>query len=840
MALFRSFSTPGIYKGTTAPGVPRNLNNTDVVAPDVKLYIEGVQVPFIAISINQVYGKRPSADIQIPPESGLIDIIRGYEPKVHIFYKDDNYGGDRLLFWGNIGSSNYSRSRQGQGTSSVSFRCEHKNAVLDQVTLEFTGWATSNSVSKVDDNPHQTNKMGTFNSQFMVISALEGLTGVATGDDLISRTNPKVSDARSSKLDPSLAKHEKRFMGLPAVAVNIWNQVKINCYRNTIMNMAMETMYIPLLEESLGFFKRMSGHLYLEKKVQACKSPFCHKVSGKEISILTPPSTRLPIMSAGQQQIAVSTIVNSIAFSGELTSFESLLHAFYGSMSYEIITLASPAEINSDPEVFIEDFSVAGVEKSTIETIIKPQLPFYYSPICNVILPNMYSSISINQEENGIPSRVTATYDAQAPANGSNGNTLNYRGPASIREAVSYNAFLQSGKSIQELSLASTKSYSYFIPGRYEQGRGIKSEITGFPWWLSVFASNKAASESATGNETVPAMGTQDYNDMMVMTVEWRNRNGILLRENDGNMSAADYPKKWRLNPYDPNNSDVQPHERLFFPTVDYEYSKKIMGSRSGVVEAAFNPYIIPGYPMDVIDASPNHPSFHGLCTSVTHTITSNSIGTSIGMAVATTYAELSNYYNPPTSPFLQTALNIANADIDKAVYDKSISGDTSPFSNPKSTLLQNPKAKAAADEFYRQVLGVGAAAPDDLVYLPSGQAFPVGRKAGAFIPLVAPQGGTLPASRGQDVKDSWGRSTVDFYSTVGNLRLVSRPIESKDSISSKFDYKFIDLDKNLYNNTYMNYRNPLLAANFYLEPGASMFLDYMETEDFITAARTN
>jgi hypothetical protein len=71
MANFSNFTSDILYSGTTNKLVPKissSLNNTDVIAPDFRLYIEGVQVPFQSISINQVYNKLPTADLQIPPE----------------------------------------------------------------------------------------------------------------------------------------------------------------------------------------------------------------------------------------------------------------------------------------------------------------------------------------------------------------------------------------------------------------------------------------------------------------------------------------------------------------------------------------------------------------------------------------------------------------------------------------------------------------------------------------------------------------------------------------------------------------------------------------------------
>ena len=152
MATFTPFSSLMEYSGVTDPPVDPNQNNTDVIAPNIKLYIEGVQVPWNTISISQTYTELPTATVQIPPASGLMDIIRGYQPKVHIFFQDVNTGGDRLLFWGHIVNASYSKSRAGSGNSFISFQCAHKNALMMGFTLDFTGWADASVEVKTDPN----------------------------------------------------------------------------------------------------------------------------------------------------------------------------------------------------------------------------------------------------------------------------------------------------------------------------------------------------------------------------------------------------------------------------------------------------------------------------------------------------------------------------------------------------------------------------------------------------------------------------------------------------------------------------------------------------------------
>ena len=116
-------------------------NNTDVIHPQYFLYIEGVQVPYMSMSISQRIGSFPTAFITIPPSPGIMDIIRYYQPKVHIFYLDEIQGNiKRLLFWGNIVATNFNASVNSIG---VSFSCVHKNTLATQITVDYTGYGNS-------------------------------------------------------------------------------------------------------------------------------------------------------------------------------------------------------------------------------------------------------------------------------------------------------------------------------------------------------------------------------------------------------------------------------------------------------------------------------------------------------------------------------------------------------------------------------------------------------------------------------------------------------------------------------------------------------------------------
>lgn len=814
--------------------VDGSINNTDVIYQDVKLFIEGVQVPFEAISISQSIGALPTATIQIPPQAGMLDVARYYQPKVHIFYTDANYGGDRLLFWGHIVVANYMKSRL-QGTASISFHCEHKNALLSTVTLEFSGYASNATTILNDPNPEQaTAKVNNLNSTLAIIKAMQGLTGVqSVANDLLDPSNTNVSQADVTKLSKRFANFENRLIGMPAAIMNFWNQLKKECYSNVSLNTIMADMYIPLVEDGLGFFDRLAGHYTIETLVDGTKEDYCPggvTPSSTSNQVLVPPAYKLNSISAIKSSLAVSAISNMLGFSGELTNFLQMFTDFYTSVEYEILTLASPAEVPADPTVTvnIDDLSsYASTGRMAIETIVKPQVPFYYSPVCNVLFPKMYHTIQISQDESQIPSRLTAFSDVVPGDQGAVGSQ--YRAPNSIREAISYGASMANNaqKSNLQVNLQGTTGQSFNVPGKYEVGRGVRNKRIAMPSWLAQMLKGKIQEAGSPTIESWPDKTNPDYKALCDLHAAWIDRYGYdTTIYDDGTSEDTRNTAKDALDPYS-QKSQIHPFQRLLFATADYEYTKAVVSSRMGTIDAIFNPYIIPGYPMEILDDSPNAPCFHAMCSSVTHSFTSRSIGTTIGVIAACTYTEMVNYFMQPIHPWLQTALNIVNTspgESGKSSTDGDGYGNPPDDLNINSSILFNDLGKSTADAFYSNVLGVGSVTIDDLYDFQMGRIIPQQRSNGL---LVEGTETSKPAANGGEQND--------FLTAVGNLRLVMRPIEGRKSIESKFGITFIDLNTTNYNPTSVSYQNPNLDSDYLLEPGASIFLDYQEVADFIS-----
>lgn len=820
-------STPEFKSEDTFSGTypdPERLNTLNQMYQPVKVYIEGVEVPYTSISINQAMKQFPSCELEVPPLPGLMEITRYYQPKIHIFYTDQDRGGDRLLFWGHICASAYSKSRAGTGYASIHFRCNHRSKLINDIILYYGLIPESGT----DRKPENTSLAGDyFSSTQAAAAALQGITGPVTDvKDVLSITNKNLSSADITKLPDSVAAFEKRLIGVPGAMVNLWNQLKKSCYAQPNMHMNMLAMYIPLFEQGLSFLKRVSGHYLVENFQQNNKIQYCPDSATKASNILVPSFYSTSSQSAVQAAYAVNVATTGIGAAGDTTTFLQLCDMFYESLLYEIITLASPAEVPLDPTVQLGE---TGGEVVAVETIIKPTMPFYYAPACNVLYPRMFGAIDITQDDDAVPTRVTAHHH-QLP-NQQSGLGSFYRGPSTVREAIALGSYFNPGKDKTQkrrYDLVNSTAMDYNIPAKYEQGRGIRPMSINLPWWLVLLVKNYSANGSS--DQTFPKQKDPEYIEMLTRMKDWQQRYGI-KHTSDGQI--VNDPEKYTLDPNAPS-SGAAAYQAMLFNAVDYEFTKAIVGSRQGTISCVFNPYIIPGYPMDVLDDSPNCPSFHGLCTSVTHSITTRSISTTVGIAAAVSYSELSMYYIPPLHPRLMSQLGMYNDTGNSTSYSLDHPyGDTSYIGDVRSTLLQNPKAKAKADEFYYSVLGVGSVDPTDLYDFLVGQPRPQMRGPEDYSPQVLAMG----MESNPDVN---GGELNDWLTVPGNLRLVAREIEGKESIAAKFQYTFVDMTEENYSGNWVTFSNPQVDNSHPLEPGASMFLDYQETVDFLKPVKAS
>lgn len=767
--------------GMKLPG-PR----TDVMFQEFFLYIEGVQVPFMAINIQSSLGGLPVMSVSIPSQTGLMEICRYYEPKVHVFFKDPVTQRDSLLFSGNIVSTSYFKSSQSPGQKFINFNCKHAYSKMDLITMDYSGLGTD--ANKVDSNPGEaavkTNQFGSINS---IGIALTGVNMEKVGGDWEMTIRKALADPTHPVYDSIpqyLADLKNRFQGFPGIPLNLWNQLKFQAYQNSTMYEGMTRMYIPLVEEGLQFFRRIGGHYPVESLLEQCRQAPCTASSTGDSSSetnprLIPPTYQTLMQSAVQADIATQAIYSAGQFSGELTSFMKILQDFMYYSEYDMVFLNAPAEVPKDPT---NTFS--GIETAAMDVIVKPQMPHYYSPMCNVVLPYMFSSISINQDEEAVPTRITAVSDNTPAGTGQFG--VNYRSPESVREAIAKAVSVIGGDTdtTHFANLARTTAASQFRVGKYEQGRGIHHERLQLPRWLAILGES-LANQPASSSETRPDSSTA---------------NGAMLEKFRKAWQYRYDPKgvKTMLNPWD-LASDINAFQRILFAAADSRFTTETTKARTGNVTMIFNPYIVPGYPMDIIDPTPTEPSFHAFCIEVSHNITANSLSTTANFVSAMSYQELGNYEQHYTNPWLQSVTDTISEEVD----DK---GNVS----YRTSIVNNTLAREKANDFYKATLGVGAAAPEFLHDFSTGSPYMFSRINGAA---------TTQAPGTEEV----------HVSAEGNLLLAFRPIETKADHAARFNLKFIDMVPENYDPVTFAYQEPILDEAKLMEPGQSMFLDYSD-----------
>lgn len=972
---------------------------TGIVHQDIRLYIEGVQVPFIAISVSEAYRALPSASIQIPYFAGLMEITKNYAPKVHIFFKDYvyekyliqkgiiNYKESdlwRILFEGVLLTNTYSRAKSADsGTAIIQFSCVHKYSFLNQVLLKFGGRGAENATAAVPEASAISNYMS---SPMAVLEALSGIEN--TSEKHVNSKMTSVDEINIRALTPDMLPYFKRLQGVTGISMVLWNTLKRDSYVYSDYAKTMLDMYIPLVDEGLKVFKRMSGHPLIESGMEDERYPINNSTLSSRIQGLKPvsPNTKVLIPASFRNflneavSIEIALALSSIAqqASGEMMSLWGMIQSMFENMLYDVQVLASPIQSKSK-------------DLESVNTLVKPLLPFYFAPTCNVLLPHMYTAINVNDAANLSPTRVVAYPDIMV---GPSALKQEFRAPHDVRLVSALN------NPLGNVTLnGSTVRYGEY-PAPHEFGRGmLVKEVELKPWIRHLYAAYKIVTESdssastssdgttsspqatslpiLTTNPNPPAptktAKTVGYGSAKVIDVTrspkefrieaiWKHwnirenpipfyfgpvtkkgtnivygKNGVAtpgspestLIENFRNTTTVPlfwnvvympynaamyaYPphfdyirrqwfavdeipasmrakyvyteesansaksskllapnpkpratisltnpiseanlsfyvselgdnetdvtplsststywedpvldelkRRWDiqhpgqepLNPYatkDVNGS--QPYETTLFNTLDYEYSLALVENKQGSVDGMFNPYAVVGYPMDIIDPSPERPSYHAFCIAKSHSITPRSISTSFSFSSALTYDELRSYELPSILPWYQKQLG---------------------FLEKQALINQTDRAQEAASRFYSEVLGCGFADPTLLENSQTNSLnFVKVNKKGNF--SISLDKANLAE---QMSKQSMVLGFTDQnMSYEGNLALVRREIETLSDIERTNGIRFIDIkpsSEQTFESASSEIKVSALRPDVLIKPGRSAFLDYSKLD---------
>lgn len=639
--------SPDLSPETRTYGEKRKLG---VIYQDFKLYIEGVEVPFESITLTNTAGALPRAFVTIPYLPFLQEIARNYPAKVHVFYRDPIYdrfkpgdrGALRLLFSGRIQAASYSKSKGTLGGStSISFDCAHKNALVDEVSVSFARF----NLQDVSNASFDANNAATAGTAVMnpTVFAQQSLLGIDTVNTT-PYTPAATPDTNIDHVPTALVPYAYNFKGVPGTVLKSWNLMCRDSYVFASSMDYMKRLYIPAVY-SIKYWEGMGGHPIIEEYMES------NRVNG-----MLNPRRGTTAKSAVTVESTLQAMQACFQQYGGTTPYPQLIQHMLQPLVYSMETLSAPVMRTKGPTA---DEVLGVVDPTTaiapLETILHPVMPLYFAPKCNVIYPCMYDAVSITDSYEATPTRVVSNLPAHELVKDL-WISFRYRSPFNVRESVqkrglqltsSANGNATENQRLQADVLNTVEIYNE-TPASHEMGRGVHPLIGQIPSWLNYMTSQA---------EGTPGTSTQtDYRQLMM-----------------------DYN--------------------------DYLYSINLSSARVGQVNCCFNPYIVTGYPMDVIDPSTARPSHHGFCTSVTHSITPSSASTSIGFTNAATYEELFLYDTPTALPWLSEALGIQKS-------ETQADGTTRYYT---SLTGASQAARDAANRYYTEVFGVGAAFIDDL-----------------------------------------------------------------------------------------------------------------------------
>jgi hypothetical protein len=621
---------------------------------DFKVFVEGVEIPFLGATVDNAFGSVPTARIEVPPHTSLSALCKNYQPKVHIFFLDPLATGTedsdyKQLFSGVITGIEESKYNGADGAQrSMSLSARHSVTLLQQILVRFGAQSflapveTQVAISQSNDISHEAaihqalksvanrrsgERSTSSEEQFKRLKGSPGVMKVYW-DRLLSRVS--TSDIPTST--------EERLIGSEAV---IQSRVKGD-------NDALNTMYKALVEDGLQFWDKLSGHPVLESGVDSDRVSYSKESKaggdGSPFDIILPLKYKTFI--GNQAEIAMTVRILKAGLQSvnpEVSSFYDYFMEYLALIDYSMTVMNSPTNTG-------------------IEYTVKPTLPTYYAPICNVVMPQLVNSISVSSAFSDIPSRVmNVAYPIPGgPQSGAEGaaQAQTYTAPHSVRVARGGSGNLQD-----------TLRPHINTIGKYEWGSGINPRLIGVPEIYNIMGHGLQRKE---GSETLFSV---DVSAQKVKAV---------------NFWKAMYDGEDRFNPFS-DKAGLTPWARMMILWVDQQYSIEAYRSRTAQAQGDFNPYPVVGYPMDIVDPSPYAESFHGLCVGVSHSISAmGSATTSYSMASVSTISELMMFKPPAVPPAMAATLGFED---DPGIYG-------------------NAKAYELACYYYGDVLGVGAAEP--------------------------------------------------------------------------------------------------------------------------------
>lgn len=673
----------------------QNTNDFEVIS--YLVYINGVEIPAMSVSVSFGVWAVPSASISIPADRSLRGIGKEDRVRATVFYLDTVYYGQPtwcLLFDGEIASVSYSNQA---GSRSLTLTC---TGLLDglQTLRTYYLMNISNLVTKSLNDAETNTPVGAHYTQIFPASLFfKGLNPAAEEPvrrpydfiENIFRALVGAEDAPPEVLEAVKAG------GSDVGPKDIKSVVALQWFARWARRTGFLNTWAPMQ----GFEEYFDGTTAALSGVKA--------------------DNVFPVLQAVQQANAIDALRHVASRVGDGATLWDTVRQIFLSVYYEIGVIPCPPCVQATSTGEVLGPALGSKADRILWHITKPQMLFGLAPACNVLWKgtlmghsnhidyrnqptrqlisdgNLFNIYLDNSDSPDIQNLINKVMAAAFPVaaqraldarlgrgSAAEDPTINphnflvwpeefYKGPVPSKETPpAFFVYLEQSKFSG--AIADTTAAIVAIRNSISNHlKTIEKEGPTSEKWSTIFNANNVTLfdfstfyDKIENDERSPVELTAEYDDVDKLKALWRANLQTSL--SFGLSSDAVVTLGQQLENTQPEEESNLETYKLF---AAYEYFRKRFSRSNGSVNSVFNPYVVPGFPGFVFDNDDMQQNQMMYVVNVTHSLSANSSSTNVAYSFASSpnefFSELLKLRHPTATGYVDTRADTNRVEID-------------------------------------------------------------------------------------------------------------------------------------------------------------------------------
>jgi len=514
------------------------------------VYINGLEIPIISAVAQYGIWTMPTLTIDLVPHPMLTRVGSEDRLQVAVFYLDFHWDPENPQFCllGEFEVVGWGYTNLGDGQRSIQLQCVSHIQIFEQLHFYYISGLEDITTSCGGSIKTDTSTVTQTKVLYPASLFIEGLT---------SPSSVEVDSPGGETVNASTDNYIKRPIDF---VTNIFRALlrPVDTVKKDPYSVDASSEFIPQASSAVpgkNFFARWLNMTGFHRRWAAL--PFMED---------NPRDGCFPLVKAVQDTNTLPALQQQIGQSvGNSGSAWQLLQQVLGYMYMEIGMIpCPPAVVTAKKTGKIEGKGTPTKNKfqSLVSFFVKPQCMFALPPVCNVVFPSMVSNYSFRETFITQPTRI---YLGEAFIS----NVLkqaNYNMSAILSDLLTTGFPPEVRARMQQLNLAQQASHKNFLLFPEEFFKGPVSKRLNAPPWMWMLAQQEAA---------------------------FMNKENLKKEEDQALLEDLE---KFA------GTEAAGPLGKLFDMYAEYEYFRSRYAERSGGVTLAWNPYIVPGFPLAVFD----------------------------------------------------------------------------------------------------------------------------------------------------------------------------------------------------------------------------------------------